>query len=237
MRISLGIFTLLLAVMLVPVRAGAQALDPSGHYEGVVSSPAGELALQVDLSRDAKGGMIGTLSVPIQKLKGFPLTAVVVNGNQVSFDVATSGGGYFRGELGGKVISGEFSTQMGAIPLDLERKGDAVLYAPPSSARISKELEGTWNGVLDVDGGMRVTVTLANLADGTSTGKMISVDENNLALPLAIVQDGTSLTLEVPMVGSSYVATINAAGTEMSGTYTTSRGQGLALLLKHATGN
>jgi hypothetical protein len=221
--------TALLFVATHPLHA--QTVDAVGHYEGAISSPAGEMPIQIDFTR-SDGAIAGTLSIPVQKLKGFPLTNVSVKGKDVAFDIATSGGGYFRGELEGNRISGEFSTQMGAFPLDLERTGEARIYALPPSARIGKELEGMWKGTLDVEGGMHLTVSLANQADGTSSGTMVSVDENNLTVPVVIAQDGTSLTLTLPMIGSSYVGTVNAAGTEVNGTYTTSRGLALPLTLK-----
>ena|SRR5437899_8094207 len=121
---------------------------------------------------------------------------------------------------------------MGPFPLDLERTGDARIYALPPSARIGKELEGVWKGTLEVEGGMRVTLSLANQADGTSSGTLVSLDENNLTVPVVIAQDGTKLTLTLPTVGSSYVGTVNASGTEVGGTYTTSRGIALPLTLK-----
>jgi hypothetical protein len=228
------IHTIALAALLVsPAQfLYAQTVDPSGHYEGVISSPAGEMALQIDLTKTVNGDIAGALTIPAQKLTGFPLTNVVVKGQDVSFDIATSGGGYYRGELQGNKISGEFSTQMGPLPLDFERTGDARVYNLPPGARIGKELEGVWKGVLDVEGGMRVTVKLANQADGTSGGTLTSVDENDLTVPVVISQNGAILTLTLPMIGSSYVGTVNAAGTEVSGTYTTSRGLALPLALK-----
>lgn len=210
----------------------AQAVDPAGHYEGVISSPVGEMALQIDLTKTANGEMAGTLTIPAQKLKGFPLTNVIVKGQDVSFDIATSGGGYYRGELEGSKISGEFSMQMGSLPLDVERTGNARTYDLAPSAAVAKELEGVWNGVLEVEGGMHVTLKLANRADGTATGTLISVDENNLTMPVVIAQDGTKLTLTLPMIGSSYVGNVNATGSELNGTYTTSSGLALPLVLK-----
>jgi hypothetical protein len=210
----------------------AQTIDPGGHYEGVISSPAGEMALQIDLTKTSKGDIAGTLTIPAQRLTGFPLTNVELKGQDVSFAIATSGGGYYRGELQGNKISGEFSTQMGPFPLDFNRTGEARIYDLPPSARIGKELEGVWNGLLDVEGGMHVIVKLVNQADGTSSGTLISVDENNLTVPVVIAQDDTKLTLTLPMIGSSYEGKVNAAGTEVSGTYTTSRGLALPLVLK-----
>jgi len=221
------------ALLFVPTQPlYAQAVDAVGHYEGAISSPAGDMPIQIDFTKSADGAVVGTLTIPSQKLKGFPLTNVSVKGKDVAFDIATSGGGFFRGEFEGNRISGEFSTQMGAFPLDLDRAGDARTYALPPSARIGKELEGVWKGTLDVEGGMHLTVSLANHADGTSSGTLVSVDENNLTVPVVIAQDGTSLTLTLPMIGSSYVGTVNAAGTEVIGTYTSSRGIALPLTLK-----
>jgi hypothetical protein len=234
MRLNTRIHSIAVTVLLLSTTPllYAQTVDPAGHYEGSVSSPAGELTLEIDLTRAASGQMAGTLTIPMQKLKGFPLTNVVVTGKDVSFDLATSGGGYFRGELDEKGISGEFSMQAGAFPLAFERSGAARTYALPASAAIGKELEGQWKGVLEVDGGMRVMLSLVNRADGTSGGNFVSVDENNLTVPVVIAQDGTKVTITLPMIGGSYVGTVNAAGTEVSGTYTTSRGLALPLALK-----
>jgi len=228
------IHTIVLAALLLsPAQLlHAQTVEAGGHYEGVISSPAGEMALQIDLTKTAKGDIAGTLTIPAQKLTGFPLTNVVVKGQDVSFDIATSGGGYYRGELQGNKISGEFSTQMGPLPLDFERTGDARTYELPKSARVGHEFEGVWNGLLDAEGGMHITLKLSNQADGTSTGTLISVDENDLSVPVVIAQDGAKLTLTLPMIGSSYVGTVNAAGSEVTGTYTSSRGLALPLVLK-----
>jgi hypothetical protein len=239
MRLTTGTQTIALATLLLsPIQMlHAQTLQPAGHYEGTISSPGGTMELQIDLTQTAKGDIAGTLTIPAQKLRGFPLTNVSVKGQDVSFDIATSGGGHYRGELQGNGISGEFSTQIGPLPLDFERTGEAQIYTLPASTRVTKELEGVWNGTLDVEGGMRARLSLANQADGTSSGTFVSVDENNLTVPVAIVQDGTKLTLMLPMVGSSYVGTVNAAGTEMSGTYTTSRGVALPLSFKRTATN
>ena len=232
MRISTRSFAVTAALLLSMPALSAQTADVAGHYEGSMSSPAGGMTLEIDLTRTPNGEMAGTLTIPAQKLTGFPLANVIVKGKDVSFDIATSGGGYFRGELGANGISGEFSMQMGAFPLDFQRSGEARLYPAPVGAHLGKELEGEWKGTIEVDGGMRVTVTLANQADGTSRGSFVSVDENNLTVPVAIAQNGATLTLTLPMIGSSYVGSLNASGTEVAGTYTTSRGLALPLSLK-----
>jgi hypothetical protein len=208
--------------------------DASGHWEGLLTMPFGELRFEVDLALDGQGKLSGTLGVPDQKLKGFPLSSVTIDGKSVSFAVRGGQGGTFRGTLSadGRSMAGTASSAEGEAPFTLERTGDANIVPPPKSPKIGKELEGTWNGTLDVRGGMRVILRMANQPDGTSSGSLVSVDEGNMEIAVAIVQDGAKLQLNSPMIGSSYSATLNAAGNELTGTYTTSQGVSLPLTLR-----
>ncbi len=208
--------------------------DATGHWEGSLTMPFGELRFEVDLARDGQGKLSGALGIPDQKLKGFPLSSVTIDGTSVSFAVRGGQGGTFRGTLSadGRSMAGTASSAEGEAPFALQRTGEANISAPPKSAKIGKEFEGTWNGTLDVRGGMRVILRMANHPDGTSTGALVSVDEGNLEIAVVIVQEGARLQLNSPMLGSSYSATLNAATTELSGTYTTSQGLSLPLLLR-----
>ena len=104
------------ALLLTPIpMLHAQTVDPVGHYDGSISSPAGEMRLQIDLTKTATGDIAGTLTIPAQKLTGFPLTNVIVKGNDVSFDIGGSGGGYFRGELNGKRTFRRFLDRDGTV--------------------------------------------------------------------------------------------------------------------------
>ncbi len=236
----------LVAVLLCPASGGARRLDgpekswtqtqgssafktssdPSGHWEGSLTMPFGELRFELDLAPDAQGKWSGTLGVPDQKLKGFPLSSVTIDGTTVTFAARGGQGGTFRGTLSadGRSMAGMASSPEGEAPFTLERTGAANLVAPPKSAKISRELEGTWQGTLDVRGGMRVILRTANQPDGTSSGTLVSVDEGNLEIPVAIVEKGSDVQLSSPMTGSSYAGTFNASRSELAGTYTTSQG-------------
>jgi hypothetical protein len=210
------------------------ASDASGHWEGSITMPFGELRFELDLAPDAQGKWSGTLGVPDQKLKGFPLSSVAIDGTTVTFAVRGGQGGTFRGTLSGdgRSMAGTASSPEGEAPFTLERTGAANLVAPPKSATISRELEGTWQGTLDVRGGMRVILRTANQPDGTSSGTLVSVDEGNLEIPVAIVENGRDVQLSSPMTGSSYAGALNESRTELAGTYTTSQGVKLPLTLK-----
>jgi hypothetical protein len=77
-------------------RARLPAADPSGHWE----APGKPVTIEVDLARNPRGELIGTLGNPAEGEKGLPLTKVVVGGREVSFAItARAGGGAFRATL------------------------------------------------------------------------------------------------------------------------------------------
>ncbi len=220
--------------------------DPSGHWEGTISAPFGEVRIEVDLTKNAKGELSGTYGQPAQelkgralsKLKGLPLSNVTVNARAVAFQIkATAEGGAFEGLLlaDGKSMSGDFTSHGGAVPFKLTRTGEARIEPPPKSPAISKQMEGIWNGVLDVDGKqVRLVLKMSNQPDRTSTGSLASIDEGGVEVPVAIAQKGANLTLEVRVTGGSYAGALNAAGTELVGTYTTHGGVALPLTFRRA---
>ena len=133
-------------------------------------------------------------------------------GHTVSFEIKANGGGLFKGtQADATSISGEFVTTQGGynVPFDLKRTGDARIAAAPKSAPIGKELEGTWNGAIDVGGKQeRLVLTLTNHADGTATGTIQDLDGSNVEIPIAITQKASNVTIDVAVVGASYTAAL-----------------------------
>ena len=121
----------------------------------------------------------------------------------------------------GKSISGELSVSGSSVHVSLTRTGDARVEAPVKSAPIGKELEGTWNGTLDVDGRQfRLVLTMSNQPDGTARGSIVNLDEGMLEIPVStITQAASSLTLQLKAVGGSYAGALNKEGTELAGAY------------------
>jgi hypothetical protein len=214
----------------------AQAVDPTGHWEGAIAAPFGEMRIEIDLARSANGELKGTLTSPMRKLKGFPLRTVSADGRTVTIELGAGTAGRFTGDVGadGTSMTGTFEGQAGPLPFALRRTGDARIDAPPRSAPIAKTLEGTWDGRLDIDAGFRVVLKLTNHADGTATGSFISVDEGQLDMPVAISQANGTITLDVPMTSAVYSATLNAAADELTGTFKTAQGVEAPLTLKRS---
>lgn len=199
-------------------------VDPSGHWEGTVQAPNMDVKIEVDLTKNSKGELAGTFGQPAQRVKGIPLPTVAVEGRSVRFvvkagpDVST-----FVGVLSadGKSMSGDVALGGRAVPFSLTRTGDARIAPVPKSPRIGKELEGTWNGTLDVGGRQqRLVLRMANQPDGTATGTIVSLDGSGVEIPIAMTQKDSTLTIDVPSVGVSFVGVLNAAGTELVGKWT-----------------
>ena len=218
--------TLLLGVLLLTPGslAQAQAADPSGHWEGTLKVPQMELKVEIDLARDSQGVFAGIFGEPAQGVKGLPLSSVTVEASAVRFVV--KGGpdpATFDGVLSadGTSISGTVTQNGFTIPMNLSHTGDARIAPPPKSAPVAKELEGTWNGTLDVNGvPMRLVVKMANQPDGTAAGTIVSPDGSGVAIPIGMTQKSSSLTIDVPSISATYVGVLNPAGTELVGTWT-----------------
>ena len=222
---------LLAALFLVPVpslRAQIVA-DPSGHWEGAIQAPGKEVRFEVDLAKNSKGELAGTFSNPAQNIRGYPLSNVAFDGRSVRFLLkVNSGGGPFEGVLSadGKSMSGDFTTATAegnfTVPFSLTRTGDARIEPPSRSAAIGKELEGTWNGTLDVNGKQQVRLVLkmSNQPDGTATGSLVTVDQGVDIPVTTITQKASSLILDIKVVGGTYSSVLNADGTELVGTWT-----------------
>jgi len=213
---------LLIAALLLgpaPSLRAQTAVDPSGHWEGSIQIPDRAVIVEVDLARNAKGELSGTIGNPAEHISGIPLRAVAVDGQSVSFNARRDQP--FKGTLSadGQSMSGDATLSGYDLPFSLSRKGDARIAAPPRSALIGKELEGTWNGTLDANGtSFRFVLVLTNQPDRTAAARLISLDEGELEVPLAITQQPSSVAL-VGVMGS-FAGALNAEGTELAGTLT-----------------
>ena len=222
MRLTLP--TLLVVSLIAAPRAShAQSVDPSGHWEGAITIPGGEIPFQVDLSMSAQGKLVATYSRPENNLRGLPLANVTLDGRAIRFELTVDGGVRFFGTVNadGQTIAGDVTARLGNAPFSMRRTGDARIAAAPKNAPIGKDLEGTWNGTLSLQGtNLRLVLRMANHSDGTASGTIVSVDQGGIELPLALTQKAASLTLNTPAIGGDFFSgSLNAAG-ELTGTFT-----------------
>ena len=200
---------LVAALCMSPGIAVAQApAGPSGHWEGAIKVPAQDLQIELDLAK-AGDKWEGTISIPAQGVKNLPLAGVAVTGEAVTFAIGgIPGEPTFKGTLSkdGTGISGDFNQGAGTVPFSVARTGDAKIVRPPKSTPVTKELEGSWEGAVDINGNvLRLLVKLSNQPDGTATGTLTSVDQGGVVIPIAaVVQTDAHLRLVVPAVIGNY---------------------------------
>jgi hypothetical protein len=202
---------------------GQPTPDASGHWQGAIQAPDRIVDIEIDLATEGTGQLVGAFTQLGNNIRGLPLAAVTQDGRSLKLVLrAGTGGGVFTGKLSadGKTIDGDFVTDEGGytVPFSIKHTGPARLPPAPKNAAIAKEFEGQWSGAIELgERRMRVSLTLANETDGSSVGTIASPDGGHLSLPVAITQQGSSLTLEVVSVGARFTGTLNAAGTEIAG--------------------
>jgi hypothetical protein len=193
--------------------------DPSGHWEGSVQIPGNSVPFAIDLARDSKGQWIGAFTGA--DVKGLPLTKIAVTGPSVMFQANSEQP--FNGELSadGKTLAGTIILSGYSLPLAMTRTGDGRVDPLPTSAPIGRNLEGTWEGTLQASRGpMRLVLTMTNEANGRATGRVVSVDEGGLLLPVVITQNGSKVSYAMTVLTGSWAGELSGDGKELSGTYT-----------------
>jgi uncharacterized protein len=222
------------------IGAGAATLQSAasaaGHWEGTIETPGQTLDIIVELDDRADGTWGGTITIPAQNVKGFALSPLSVEGDAVTFGMkGIPGDPLFKGTLSreSKTMSGTFSQGGVTLPFTLSWKGEPKVEAPPKSTAITKDVEGTWEGALNVQGAMlRLTLDLANEA-GSGVGTLTSLDQGGIKIPVAqISQNDATITLLVSAIGASYQGSL--ANGAINGTWTQS-GQKYPLVFKRAS--
>ncbi len=197
------------------------ATPPSGHWEGMIQVPNQELKIEVDLAKTGDKWE-GTITVPVQNLKGFPLSSIAVQGDSVTFAMKVPGDPTFSGTLSkdSKTLSGNFTQGGGTVPFTLTRTGEAKIEPLPKSTPITKDVEGSWEASLDVDGTvLRLLMKLANATGGTASGTLVSLDQGGAEIPIAaVVQDGAQLKLLLPAVAGTFEGAVKDG--QLAGTWT-----------------
>ncbi len=128
----------LVGIHLVAFAAFAQEAGYDGHWEGAITTPAGDLEFNVDFAT-TDGALAGDISIPVQGLHDLDLVDVSSDNGTITFRIPNiPGEPTFHGELGeaGSGITGRF-TQGGAdLEFTMARGADKAAQATASLADI-----------------------------------------------------------------------------------------------------
>lgn len=221
-RLSVALVPLVVLFLSRDVVLSQPGPSPSGHWEGAIEIPGQALKIEIDLA-GKNDKWEGTISVPAQSLKAFPLAAIAIKGESVNFAMkGVPGDPAFAGTLSkdGKTLSGTFSQGGGSVPFTLTRTGEAKIEPLPKSTPITKDLEGSWEGPLDIDGKiLRLVLKLSNQPSGVGGGTLVSVDQGGAEIPIgAVVQTGTTVKVLIPTIVGTYEGELKDA--QLTGKWT-----------------
>jgi hypothetical protein len=197
-----------------PLRAQTTA-DASGRWEGTIQIPDEPLRIDVDLAKNPQGVWIGSISIPASTTLDVPLADITVNGMAVRFMAALPDKATFEGKLSADAqsLSGTVTNRMGGVPFRLTRRGAPNVKVPPPSSPLSKEFEGTWEGIISAGGNViRMVLKLSAAADGTAIGTLTTIDQNQEIPVTTVTIKGKQLQLESRSVSATYFGTLGANG-------------------------
>ena len=236
------ILTLALVALALPPWSFAQGqTTASGHWEGSIDVQGTVMEISVDLLRAENGAWKGTIAIPSQSLKDYPLSNLKVEGVTVSFEMASVEGlPTFKGKLSpdGKAMIGEVTQSGLTFPFKLERKGEAQMSTTDTKAAsitVSPDVAGDWHGTLDAEGTLlRLILKIAKAADGSFTASLDSPDQGQSNMPInSLTTAGDSITFAMKYIGAVYQGKFNKERSEMAGEWTQG-GRSLPLTLKRA---
>jgi len=185
----------------------------------------GVLGLSVDLARGDSGEWLGSLSDPVRKVVGIRVSAIAIQGDNIKFmSLDLPGTPTYDLMVRKDSLQGTVSVQGNALPLTMKRAGKGDVKITPPSPAVSKELEGDWEGEIP-GGGQSLTFHLKNRQDRTVEATMSSPGLPGKTQAFArVMQSGTEVELTLFIFGGSYKGVIDAAGTQMTGTWTQNPG-------------
>ena len=206
----------------IAIISAGTLLGQAGHWDGKITLPDREVPIVVDLDQQA-GKWVGSMSTG--PMSGLPLGDIKVAGSDVSFTISGAPGSpNFTGKLAadGQSMTGQATMGGNSVPFTAKRSGDAKVELPPPSSAISKELEGTWNGELNANGQtLHLVLNISSGAAGLGSATVTSVDQGNANLPVTtITQKDAHLHFEIKQIAGNYEGDLNAAKTELNGTWT-----------------
>jgi hypothetical protein len=224
--------------LLGALAAGWQTPNGAGHWEGVIKGANRDVAITVDLLPNPRGGWTGAMGIPDQGAKDIPLSGIAIQADSVRFRMFDSPDSpVFDGRISGENISGSVSGGGESTAFQLKRTGAAILQPPRPSTRLSKEFEGTWEGLLGAgDRQLHLILKLAASADGTGAGSLSTAGGTSPDIPITtITQKENRLDFEVRAISGSYSGTLNQGRGEISGNWTQG-GATVALVFQRAAG-
>jgi uncharacterized protein len=214
--------TLLIVTVAAATIMAARAPEITGDWQGTLKpAPGAQLHLLVHVSKTNDGGLKATMDSIDQGATGIAISAIAFKDSSLSF-ASDEIHGKYEGKMkaDAETIEGTW-TQGQPFPLTLTHA------VKPS------DIDGAWEGVLDVGQKLRLVLHLTTTKEGLE-GTLESPDQGASGLAATVKRDGGSLSFEVAMIGAKYQGTIEKDRSAINGTFSQSGGE-FPLALKRGT--
>ena len=196
--------------LVATMTAGAEtALPLEGRWSGKIQIPGQELILVVDLAHQASWN--GSAILPGLNVKGAPLTAINVQGDDISFGIQALTAPSveppkIQARLSDKRLVGDFLQGGNTARFILEKTGPPQVEEPSHSTPVAKEFEGDWKGDYELLGYPRkVTLKLQNHTSQSASADFVIVGRKVNNVPVdRITQQGDFITIESSAFGLAY---------------------------------
>ncbi|MDP7030491.1 MAG: alpha/beta fold hydrolase [Phycisphaerales bacterium] len=219
-------------LLAISVLASSPPSDPlAGVWSGELATPGGPLALVMHISGAEDGGWTGSVDTPSQQSYGIPLSSIEFDGHALTVrcDLTQA---IWTATLteGGDTLDGVWAQRGVEIPLSCRRGQDLS----PLPAALVQELEGSWEGTLDVGAiQLRIVMTLDAVSPTAMAGIMVSPDQSPAPIPIGRVEwaGDRAVRVLIGAIGTVFDARLAPGGATLSGSFT-QRGMPLDLALK-----
>lgn len=223
MRTIVNILVVSLGVLAASAASAQTPADPTGHWEGTITAPMGQIDFEIDVARETSGRLIAVYGQKATGARALPLTDVALEGRSLTFVLfgGGAGGGAFKADIlpDGKSMSGEARAPIGSAPFVAYRTGDAVMPRAIKNTAASAALEGRWTGSLDVGGTqIGLVLTVANRSDGTALVLIAQAAQPNAQVEAAMKENGRTISFEVPATSATWSGTLDSGS--LKGTWT-----------------
>ena len=223
--VAVIILALGIAASPVPAAARVQAeinAGAAGRWEGAIQIPGAEMVVVIDLAQNSKGDWAGSVIVPGHGIKGAPLADIAVKDSDVAFAIKGAlSDPRFKGHINsmGSLV-GNFEQAGNTAPFTLLRSGPPQVEPQPQSTRVSKNLEGEWQGEFELPGRkLHVHITLANQAGGMATAKFLVKGKRETDLPVDfVIEEDDLITINSPSMNVVYQGWFRKDTNEIKGT-------------------
>ena len=202
----------LFTILAVATVLAAHAQDITGDWQGTLQpAPGSELHLMLHISHAKGGSLNASMDSVDQSTTGIPITTIAFQNPKLTF--ASDGiHGKYEGTLktDGSAIEGTW-TQGESLPLTWVRA------VKPS------DLDGAWEGLLDVGQKLRLILHLTTTKDGLGA-TLDSPDQGASGIAAVAKREGSAFSFKIAMIGAEFEGTIAKDNSRMEGTFSQAGG-------------